>query len=1036
MLLALPLLLIGVPLKAVGQENVGGVAGQGKANVSQTPEPDESAQLDQQVSKLTREGKYDEAIPLAERAVALREKALGAEHLDVARSLNDLAVLYYNKHDYSHAEPLLLRALSIREKVLGPEHRTVASSLHNLAVLYHDKGDYVRAEPAFVRVLAIREKALGTEHLTVAASLFTLAEFYRGREEYARAEPLYRRALAIREKALGAEHLTVAATLNALAIMYYKKGDLGSAQPLYERALAIREKALGSEHTDVAGTVGNLASVYLMKGDYAHAEPLYQRALAMQEKAFGAESSKVADKVDHLGSLYETTGDYARAEAMYRRELAISEKEFGAESPGVADALARLAKLSIEEADYARAEPLIERALAINEKARGAESHDVAETLNLLAELYQAKGDYARAESLLQRALSIREKALGSENPAVAATLSDLASLYEGEGKAELAIQAQSRGNDVSEHNLALILSTGSEKQKLLYIATLTGELYSAISLHTTLAPESAQAARLALTTILRRKGRALDAMADQIAALRRRLDPQDQALLDQLSAARAQLSTLALGGLGRTPPDEYQATIRKLEAEVERLEAAVSARSAEFRVGSQPVTVEQAQKAIPQGAALVEIASYRPFDVKAKKKSERFGARRYVAYVLKREGEPLWADLGDAAGIDRAVKDFRGVLTAPAGADAKRGDVKQTARALDELVMRPVRRLLGDARHILLSPDGALNLIPFAALVDEQSRYLLETYSITYLTSGRDLLRLQVKSESRQSPVVLANPAFDLFDTPTAQSAAAVEARGQRDVDFAQIEWPPLKGTAQEAAALKTILSGARVLTEGEATESALKQVAAPRILHVSTHGFFLPDKPEDNNVADARRGIRLSAGSAPAVARADNLLLRSGLALAGANRLQGGGGEDGILTALEAAGLDLWGTQLVVLSACETGVGSVKSGDGVYGLRRALAGSESQVMSLWKVDDAATRDLMVAYYKRLQAGEGRTEALRQVQLEMIGNARQGEAGQGRGLQMGKGEGAGRSHPYFWASFIQSGDWRGLDARQTNVRK
>jgi CHAT domain-containing protein len=281
---------------------------------------------------------------------------------------------------------------------------------------------------------------------------------------------------------------------------------------------------------------------------------------------------------------------------------------------------------------------------------------------------------------------------------------------------------------------------------------------------------------------------------------------------------------------------------------------------------------------------------------------------------------------------------------------------------------------------------------------------------------------------------LVVANPAFDQSGSSPAQSAPpSGETRGTRAVDFSQIQWPPLKGTAQEAAALKSILTGAQVLTEGKATETILKQVAAPRILHVSTHGFFLPDQAEESKAATAQRGMKLSVANVPAVQRMGNPLLRSGLALAGANNLQGGAGEDGVLTALEAAGLDLWGTKLVVLSACETGVGSVKSGDGVYGLRRALvlAGSESQVMSLWKVDDAATRDLMVAYYKRLQAGEGRTEALRQVQLEMIGAVRPSQTGKERGIQTqsGMGRGANRSHPYFWASFIQSGDWRGLDA-------
>ena len=206
------------------------------------------------------------------------------------------------------------------------------------------------------------------------------------------------------------------------------------------------------------------------------------------------------------------------------------------------------------------------------------------------------------------------------------------------------------------------------------------------------------------------------------------------------------------------------------------------------------------------------------------------------------------------------------------------------------------------------------------------------------------------------------------------------------------------------------------------------MKRANGPEILHVATHGFFLPDQPRDEGGDEGEaRGLLLGASQARAAAGGENPLLRSGLALAGANRGQGGAGEDGVLTALEAAGLDLWGTRLVVLSACETGVGEVKNGEGVYGLRRALvlAGSESQVMSLWQVDDAATRDLMISYYRRLRAGEGRTDALRHVQLEMIRTAAKTEGGRSRSLSSADRAASDRSHPFYWAAFIQSGDWR-----------
>jgi CHAT domain-containing protein len=233
--------------------------------------------------------------------------------------------------------------------------------------------------------------------------------------------------------------------------------------------------------------------------------------------------------------------------------------------------------------------------------------------------------------------------------------------------------------------------------------------------------------------------------------------------------------------------------------------------------------------------------------------------------------------------------------------------------------------------------------------------------------------------------------------------------------------------------------LPGVLVLTEARASESAVKGVSAPSILHIATHGFFLPDQKHEESIALSARGLGLANDPAAAAvaARGENPLLRSGLALAGANERGGAAGaEDGVLTAYEAAGLDLWGTRLVVLSACETGVGEVQNGDGVYGLRRALvlAGSESQVMTLWQVSDDATRDLMIEYYRRLQAGAGRGEALRAVQLAMLSGTQKASGGQQRGLggdQPGNRRDANWSHPFYWAAFIQSGAWQGMNVRR-----
>jgi len=326
--------------------------------------------------------------------------------------------------------------------------------------------------------------------------------------------------------------------------------------------------------------------------------------------------------------------------------------------------------------------------------------------------------------------------------------------------------------------------------------------------------------------------------------------------------------------------------------------------------------------------------------------------------------------------------------------------------------VMAPVRKLLGETRWVFLSPDGALNLVPFAALVDEGGRYLVESYAFTYLTSGRDLLRLRAETPApRDKVTVVAAPDFDAGGPAAKAGDDKTNAeRGVVSRDLSGLRFPALPGTEAEARTVQKTLGSARVLVGEEATEHAIKALHGPSVLHIATHGFFLPDQPHP--ALSAPSG--LSFGERPAPPAGEDLLLRSGLALVGAN-LRQSGADDGVLTAMEMSGTDLYGTRLVVLSACQTGVGDVINGDGVYGLRRALvlAGARTQVMSLWRVDDDATQELMTAYYGRLQQGKGRSEAMRQVQLAMLA------------------QGDRAASPHYWASFIVSGDWTTLSGNR-----
>jgi CHAT domain-containing protein/Tfp pilus assembly protein PilF len=868
-----------------------------------------------------------------------------------------------------------------------------------------------------LRAVAVFEKSFGDDHPEYSNALHNLGFLYDTTGDFAQARQLYQRELASREKAHGKESGEAAFVLHYIARVHHRLGEYDEAEALYRRALEIDEKL--RDEGGVLIALGNLASIQGNRGDYESAETLYKQVLERQEKATNPNQINIANTLLNLGIVNNNQGDFASAERYLKRSLSLIEANRPSEGITLAHNLRHLASTNIGKGDYATAEQLCRRALAIYERVNGPNHPYVAETLNKLGRVAYLKEDYAGAEASYRRALTISEKSQGMNNPRVVGPLRSLAHIYAAQGDLARAVEFQSRATAVGEYHLVLALATGSEQQKLRYLAVARSNIDRNLTFHLRHPAAQAKASELAVTTVLQLKGRVLDAMTDTLAALRRRANPEDQALLDQLNAATAQLARRVLDSSATVVSAESQAQLKALEEKREKLEDLISRRSAEFRAQKQAVTLDSIRRTIPERAALLEFVIYRLHDPKAVDDEGAYGEPRYAVCVIRHQGEALWKELGAAKEIDQAVAALRQALR-----DPQRKDVPGLARALDEKIMQPVRPLLGDATQLLVSPDGALNLIPFEALVDEQNRYLVERFSCSYLTSGRDLLRLQVARASQSPPLVLANPLFgepELIamakpNTPKSPRAAFDRKQGgtkRQSVttgsDLSSVYFAPLAGTAQEAQAIKSLFAEASLLTRTQATESLLKQVSAPRLLHIATHGFFLTDGPASSAAGASAQSTRAISANV----KVENPLLRSGLALAGAN-LHKSGDDDGILTALEASGLNLWGTKLVTLSACDTGVGEVKNGEGVYGLRRAftLAGTETLVMSLWPVSDYVTREMMTSYYQGLKQGEGRGEALRQVQLNMLRRK-------------------GREHPFYWASFIQSGEWANLDGRR-----
>jgi CHAT domain-containing protein len=629
-----------------------------------------------------------------------------------------------------------------------------------------------------------------------------------------------------------------------------------------------------------------------------------------------------------------------------------------------------------------------------------------ATSLNNLALLYRTTGKDAAAAQFNAQAIAMREDVLGDSHPDTLASINQLATLHWARGEMDQALALFKRAQRIQSRNTDRFLLSGSDARRQSYLERLSEDTFRNVSF--AVAARTPEAIRLALDAVLQYKGRALEVTSDGIGRLRRSVRVEDRGVLERLAEVTGELSRLIYQGRGSLAPQAYLQQQEELAKQQEQLETELSDRSSAFRQQLPQITLERLQTAIPAGAVLVEWLRYHRFDPRGRNLRSRPGEARYATFIVKARGAPVLVDLGDAESIEARAGELLNTVNRP-----RRDGPKKAAAALSDKLIKPLSSWLQGHTQLLVSPDGMLNRVPVAALLDKSGQYLLEQFEITYVTTGRDLLRFAQGSRARTGAIVVADPDYGSSPGQLEPLDSLVEPTRSAELDSSGLVFRRLAGTGQEAQAIAMLLSlrPQDILLRSEASEERLKQLRGPRILHLATHGFYLQDQA---------LGISLQGTQArpPRSVILEQPLLRSGLALAGANVRRSGRNDDGILTAAEVAQLDLDGTELVVLSACESGAGDLRNGAGVYGLRRALtlAGAQTQLVSHWKVADTATAALMVDYYERLLKGDGRAAALRSVQRAMLANPQ-------------------RSHPYYWAAFTVVGDWRPL-ASQPLVRQ
>ena len=942
-------------------------------------------------------GDYKTAEPYYKKVLEIRKKLLGEEHPNYATSLSDIGGLYRRMGDYKSAELYYQQALVIRKKVLGEEHPGYASSLNNLAFLYEDMDDYKLAENYFGQVLEVRKKALGEEHPDYASSLYNLGLLYSDMGDYKTAEPYHKKALEIRKKVLGEEHPDYVSSLNDIGVLYKEMGDYKSADLYYQEALVIKKKTVGEEHADYASSLSNLGILHSDMGDYKVASTYYKQALEIRKKVLGEEHRDFAVSLNNLGNLYSKIGDYKAAEPYYTQTVQIIKKALGEEHPGYATSLGNLGYLYSTMGDFKLAEPYYKQALEIRKKVLGEEHPDYALSLNNFGQLYYYINDFISAEPYFKQSAEIYKNALGEEHPDYLDALTSYAYVLEKinrEPEAYAILQQNfSKLAKQTADNFEWLTDNQKEaywkKESSFYedLSEFANEVFQKV-------PEAVglnfNASLLAKSKLLEVKILSNDQLSQED-----KIDLESQELREELGYRRRLLAKVESDG------SIEKEKLDKLKFEVDSLDKQLSLTWPEYAQQKKNllITWDQVQQSLEEGEAAIEFERF-------KNKSDSL--IYYNALVLKKgDSQPRLIQLCSERDL-QAINPEKGYS------------------AYYGLVWQPMENALEGIKTIYYAPTGDLYNVPFHAIyaakdtgdeivpeklnnkrqviypeyakTEQDAAYLMDRYTLHQLTSTRYLaLGLKQKATEPVGTNLAMVGAVNYDYLPEGVTAPTKNKIGETqnlssNNAYGKLDY--LEGTKTEVDVINQQVSAASwqttILEGNDATEEKITKMEGKEsreIMHLATHGFAFPAYDfQDTTISQnsLKYSYRYST----------NPMVRSGLILAGGNwawtgsdtLTRVGAEQNGILTALEVSQLNLKKTKLVVLSACETGLGKIEGNEGTFGLKRGfkLAGVEQMIVSLWTIPDQETQELMSLFYSDLTQTKSPTLSFQKAQQAM----------------------------------------------------
>ena len=977
---------------------------------------------------LSTNAEYQRALSAFEEALAIREKLLGPEHHDVAVSLSRLSGILLSMGKFEEAESKLLKARDIFSRNVHPFHPDYAECLDRIGDMYVYQERYIQARPYFEQAYQARLELFGPESIHVAKSLLYLGVIFRYEGKYSAAIDSSRSALSLVTNVFGRSHPLAARCMLIQGVFHADLGHVVEAERLLRQAIEIMENIFGKNHPRIAHCLYYLVAFqkrYL--SDSEQVKATLQRALAILDDKAGLNHPLASRLLSSLGALYmDAYRDYQKAEECYLQSLEISERTLGPESTDYARALAKLGYNYSLKGEMSLAVETSLQALDIMSGVFGAEHPYVTKLMVAIGLIYLAENRPDKGEEIISRSVEILDKHWDLDDPMALGPIEVLSHIKWMKGDYRQSFELSMRIFHTVRKIYGSVVDVLSERDALKRSYRHRNILGEILALYFLIESPSDSITEEMADCILDGKGVISDKIYERQREFTGDNDPAVDTLIESLRRTEMELSGLYVRGPGMEPRF-YRQRLDSLGNLANDIETELTRHCALFRERSnfQTVNTERAASLLPQGAVLIEFLKYHDYNIHP----EDGPILRYAALILKERAKPVILNLGPGDAIDEIITRYRRHmnLAATSGLQITEADMNEYRSINDSLlaaIWQPLEKYMEGYDLLLIAPDGELNTISFAGLIDSEGRYFAEKHAVHYLSAGRDLVRLATEKENGRGLLAMGDPNFDApvyaripegySPGPNLNGSGDEIAEVTRSAcgELNNVLLNALPGTRKEIAEItaawrESADDPVRTYFGVEATEDRFKREAPGcRIIHLATHGYYLgqtcrPDK--------GLAGDQNESG-----ATGENPLLHSGLFLAGAN-LHGDGADsagidDGILTAYEIASMDLRGTDLVALSACETGRGDIRTGEGVYGLRRAfqMAGVRTVISSLWPVSDRTTAEIFSDLYRR--GDRSLPATMQKIQMQLIDKLRSS---------------ARSDHPVQWSGFISLGDWR-----------